>query len=383
MKFAHISDLHIGKRIHGFSMVDDQRYILEQITRILKDESVHGLLIAGDVYDKNVPNEDAVDLLDDFLTNVSDLGCPVYMIAGNHDSAERLAFGNRMLKKSRVHITDKFSGKMEHIECEDEYGKLNLYLLPYIKPSSVQPYFKEKIPNPDEAFKNILKATSVDPLKRNVLLSHQFIVGSGITLKTSDSEERRPTIGGLDCISSYLMEPFDYVALGHIHRPQAAGRPSIRYCGSPLKYSLSEINDIKSVTVIEIKDKNSVDIRTIPLIPRREMRKIKGTFKELFFRTPDVNESKEDYIFATLTEQVIDAVKRLSGRYPNLMDVRVEEESALPDDNPILKIEGMKSMDAEELFGDFFEKINGKPMTDSQRKMLAYAIEKAEEEAQQ
>lgn len=377
MKFLHTSDLHIGIEIHAHNMIEDQEYILNQILRIAKDENVDGIILAGDVYDVPTPRENAVRLLDSFVTNTSEI-CPVYMIAGNHDSAERLSFGNRILQKQKLYISDTYSGTMERVTLNDEFGELNIFMLPFIKPSIVRPLFpNDEIKTPDEAMIHTIKASGVDPNKRNILISHQFVTGSGITLSTTESEKSKFQIGGIDCISYHLLEPFDYVALGHIHRAQPVGRQGVRYSGTPLKYSLSEVMDEKSVTIVEVKCKGDVEVREVLLSPKRDMRRIKGTIAELTSPLVTSEGNKEDYIFAVLTENSVNAKAKLSAIYPNIMEIIFEEEHYLEIGTDETSTEMIRKMTPQELFKEFYERRNQRPMNDFQRKILEEAEEAA------
>jgi exonuclease SbcD len=384
MRFIHTSDLHIGKKVHGHSMIADQEFILNKITSAVRTENADGLMIAGDVYDRSVPSEDAVDLFDRFLTDVSEL-CPVYIIAGNHDSAERLSFGRNIMRKQGVHITDTFSGRIEKVVLCDEHGPLSLYLLPFIKPSIVRQFFENettRINTPDDAMKAAIGASGVDPKGRNILIAHQFIVGSGIELSTTESEESKPVVGGVDCISFSLLDPFDYVALGHIHRPQSAGRPTVRYSGSPLKDSTSEVHDVKSVSVVEIEEKGNVSIRTVPLVPLRDAREIRGTVEELM--SPDAYNqgNRDDYIFATVTRDSPDIMAKLNAIYPNLMELVIQHEVLFgTDSEEELNLERVRKMTPLELFREFFRNMNGSDLTEEQEKIFSEALENAQKEA--
>lgn len=375
MRFVHTSDLHIGKTVHGFSMTDDQSYILDQIANIAEKEKADGIIIAGDVYDKGVPTEDAVHEFDRFLSRAADI-CPVYIVAGNHDSAERLSFGRDLLMRNGVHITDTYSGKMEKITIEDQFGPLNIYLLPYIKPSLVRPYFKdETVTTPDKAMQLTLDASDVDPNARNLLVCHQFIVGKGIELSTTDSEDAKPIVGGIDCISAELLKPFDYVALGHIHRAQSAGRDTIRYCGSPLKYSESEAYDSKSVTVVDMEEKGKVGLRTVPLIPKKDLRLLKGTIEEILSPEALKQGNRDDYVIVTLKENPKNAIERIREIYPFVMHLNFESDGTSGLSDSDISIEDIRKMDPIDLFEQFFEKMNGRKLTSEETAIVESIIE--------
>ncbi|MED9965648.1 MAG: exonuclease SbcCD subunit D [Blautia sp.] len=375
MKLIHISDLHIGKRVHEFSMIEDQRYILNQIGDIIENVKADGVLIAGDVYDKSVPSAEAVQIFDSFLTRLSGAGIPVYIISGNHDSAERLSFGAELLKESGIYISRVYDGEIRTIETEDEYGPLYIHLLPFLKLSVVRHALeREDITTCQEAVEAALEKLKTDTEKRNVLVAHQFVLGAG----RCDSEE--VSVGGLDQIDGCVFDGFDYVALGHIHSPQHVGRETIRYCGTPLKYSFSEAGHKKSVTVVELKEKGRIEIETIPLIPRLDLRKIKGTYLEVSDRKAYTEENRYDYMQITLTdeEDVPNAMARLRTIYPNLMSLAYDNTRTREN----REIQGLQEQSRKtelELFGEFFEKLNNEPMKEEQEEYMKNLIRKLKE----
>ncbi len=339
MKLLHIADLHIGKRINEFNMLEDQKYILEQILGITVEEKPEGILIAGDVYDKSQPTVEAVELLDWFLTALTALGQPVFMISGNHDSPRRLSFGSRLLAKNGLHIAGVFDGVLQKVELQDEYGAVNIYLLPFLKPAMVRPFFEksrdlpEDLPGDlpgdlpeappinsyDEALRAVVATAAIDEGERNILLAHQFVVNGSQQPQQSDSETL--SVGGLDHVDASAFDPFDYVALGHLHRPQSIGRPGIRYAGSPLKYSFSEARHQKSVTILELGPKGQLTVNQRPLVPLRDLREIKGPIAELLRIGREEGAAAADYIHITLTDEaeIYDAIGRLREVYTNLM----------------------------------------------------------------
>ncbi len=375
MKLIHISDLHIGKRVHEFSMIEDQRYILNQIGDIIENVKADGVLIAGDVYDKSVPSAEAVQIFDSFLTRLSGAGIPVYIISGNHDSAERLSFGAELLKESGIYISRVYDGEIRTIETEDEYGPLYIHLLPFLKPSVVRHALEmEEVTTCQEAVEAALEKLKTDTEKRNVLVAHQFVLGAG----RCDSEE--VSVGGLDQIDGRVFDVFDYVALGHIHSPQHVGKEMIRYCGTPLKYSFSEAGHKKSVTVVELKEKGRVEIETIPLIPRLDLRKIKGTYLEVTDRKVYTEENRYDYLQITLTdeEDIPNAMARLRTIYPNLMSLAYDNTRTREN----REIQGLQEQSRKtelELFGEFFEKLNNEPMKEEQEEYMKNLIRKLKE----
>lgn len=366
MKLIHLSDLHLGKRVNGFSMLEDQAYVLEQIIAIVKEEAPEGILIAGDVYDKPVPPAEAVRLFDDFLYRLSKEKIQVFLISGNHDSPERLSFGGRMMEPGGIHIAPVFDGTVTPISFQDEYGLVQIYLLPFVKPAQVRAFY-QPAESYQQALERVMEQIPVDKTVRNVLVTHQFVTGA----LCSDSEER--AVGGTDQVDGNLFADFDYVALGHLHRPQKVGRESMRYCGTPLKYSFSEVRDRKSVTVVELKEKGKVELRTVPLSPLRDLRELKGTYLELM--DLPLTEASNDYLHITLTdeEDVWDALARLRTHFPNLMKLDYE--------NTRTKIQGKleemelgKQEKPEELFADFFETQNNRPLREEEADFLRQCV---------
>lgn len=319
MKLLHIADLHIGKRINEFNMLEDQKYILEQILTIAGREKPDGILIAGDVYDKSQPAVEAVELLDWFLTALTALGQRVFMISGNHDSPQRLSFGSRLLEKNGLHIAGVFDGELQKVRLEDDHGAVNIYMLPFLKPAVVRPFFEQPINSYDEALQAVVAAGAIDRSERNVLLAHQFVVNGSQQPQQSDSETL--SVGGLDHVDVSAFDPFDYVALGHLHRPQSIGRPGVRYAGSPLKYSFSEARHQKSAAILELGPKGRLAVNQRPLVPLRDLREIKGPIAELLRIGREEGEAAADYIHVTLTDEaeIYDAIGRLREVYTNLM----------------------------------------------------------------
>lgn len=319
MKFLHIADLHIGKRVNEFNMIEDQNYILEQILQITDEEKPNGILIAGDVYDKSQPSAEAVELLDEFLTKLTTFGQPVFMISGNHDSPERLSFGSRIMQKNGLHIAGVFDGSLEKVSLKDEHGIVNIYLLPFLKPAIVKPYFEQPIESYDEAVRVVISAAEINTPERNILLAHQFVVNG--TQQPERSESESLSVGGLGSVDVSAFDAFDYVALGHLHGPQRIGRDTVRYAGSPLKYSFSEARHEKSATLLELGVKGEISIQQFPLTPLHDLREIKGPIAELLRIGQEETESAEDYIHATLTdeEEIYDAIGQLRQVYRNLM----------------------------------------------------------------
>ena len=377
MKFIHLSDLHIGKRVNEYSMMEDQRHILKQILKIAEKEKPDAVLIAGDIYDKSIPGGDAVMLFDWFLTGLSERKIPVLLISGNHDSSERLAFGRELLSESEVYISEVFGGKITKVTKEDKYGKINFYLIPYLKPAIVRHYMPEKeITDYQIALEAVIESMDVDFRERNVFLVHQFLTGA----LRSESEE--VSVGGLDDISAEIFEGIDYVALGHIHRPQSVLRETVRYCGTPLKYSFSEAEHKKSVTVVTMKEKGNIKIEERELVPLRDMRKIKGSYEELTNRENYAGTAVEDYLAITLTdeEDIPGVMGRLSAIYPHIMKLEYDNRRTRAAGIDYLGEQAYEKKPGE-LFEEFYEKQNGMPMTEEQRAYLSELIESIWEES--
>ena len=376
MKLIHLSDLHLGKRINEFSMIEDQKYILNQILGIIDEEQPDGILLAGDLYDRPVPSAEAVQLLDSFLTRLAKRKIPVYAISGNHDSAERIAFGSHIMSSSGICMSPVYDGKTAKYCLMDNYGEVWIHLLPFIRPAVVRHVFAgeegaEEIRTYQEAVQAAVEHMDLDTEKRNVLVAHQFVVGA----MSCDSEEI--TVGGIDQIEGAVFRDFDYVALGHIHSPQNVGNDRIRYCGTPLKYSFSEAGQQKSVTVVELGEKGTLEVREIQLKPLRDMRKLKGTYMAITSLSNYQDTNTEDYVQITLTdeEDIVDGMQKLRTIYPNLM--RLEYDNCRTRENQ--KVTGTETVEKKselEYFEEFFELQNNQPMNEEQRKFSEELIRK-------
>lgn len=373
MKLIHLSDLHLGKRVNEFSMLEDQQYILEEILRIIDSEKPDGVLIAGDVYDKTVPSAEAVTLLDEFLVQLSKRDTQTFLISGNHDSAERLAFGGRLMEQSGIHIARVYNGVLAPLTLRDEYGPVDLYLLPFLRPVQVRRFFPEsEIATYTEAMAAVLGAADIDKTHRNVLVTHQFVTGA----QTCDSEEL--SVGGTDNVDVSVFDDFDYVALGHIHGPQKIGRETVRYCGTPLKYSFSEVGHKKSVTVVELAEKGSVAIRTVPLVPKRDMSELRGAYNELMLRENyEGKPFRNDYLRITLTdeEDIPNAVNNLRTVYPYIMRLDYDNRRTRTESH----VDGAEQIERKRpltLFEEFYESQNGQPMSEEQRSFAKQLMER-------
>ncbi len=443
MKLLHISDLHIGKRVNEFSMIEDQKYILRQILTIADQQQADGVMIAGDIYDKPVPSAEAVQVFDWFLTELADRGKKVYAVSGNHDSAERIAFGAQLMRGRGVYVSPVYRGETAKYTLTDAYGEMNIYLLPFIKPavvrhalegltdtdadfmreevlsdaaekekpskvllgscyetekssevSSESCYETEKLlkvlsescyetekpskVSPEsyhDAVKIVIERMNVDTSKRNILIAHQFVTGAG----RCDSEE--VSVGGLDNVESEVFDAFDYVALGHIHSPQFIKRETLRYCGTPLKYSFSEADQEKSVTLVEFAEKGNIQLSTVPLVPLRDMRRIRGTYLEVTARTFYQEFNTEDYVQVTLTdeEDIPDGLQKLRIIYPNLMRLEYDN-SRTKQSHMIERAEDIEQKSEQELFAEFYELQNNQPMNAEQAAFVAQLIAACKEQ---
>lgn len=372
MKFIHVSDLHLGKRLHETSFIEDQQAILHQILQIIDTEEPTGVLIAGDVYDKSVPSAEAVALFDFFLVELAKRHLQSFIISGNHDSAERIAFGSKIMDVSGIHLSPVYNGEIAPIALCDEQGEVDVYMLPFIKPSHVRRFYEtEEINSYTDAMRVAIDKMHVQKDKRNVLVTHQFVTGA----TRSESEE---SVGGTDNVDASVFEGFDYVALGHLHSPQFCANKKIRYCGTPLKYSFSEATDTKSVTVVTLGEKGQdPDIKTIDLQPVRDLRKIRGTFDDLI----NVTARTEDYVQITLTdeEDIPNAMARLQTVYKNALELRYDNTRTRAN-AMIIGAEGVEQKTPFELFSEFFTERNNMEMSEQQSAYMKTLIAKIEEE---
>ena len=373
MKLIHLSDLHLGKRVNEFSMLEDQKDILNKIIAVIEEEQPDAVLIAGDVYDKSVPSAEAVELFDEFLVQLANTKTQVFIISGNHDSAERLAFANRLIDASGIHLAPVYRGEVTPFSFKDEYGTVDLYMLPFVKPANVRRFFQEEeIRSYEDALKAAIRAMQVNEKNRSILITHQFVTDALV----SDSEDL--SVGGTDQVSAEVFEAFDYVALGHLHRPQNV-KENIRYCGTPLKYSFSEVNDIKSVTVAELKEKGRLSMWEIPLAPLHEMKEIKGNYADLTFKGYyDAHpELKDSYLHITLTdeEDVPDAAAKLRVIYSLLMKLDYDN-TRTRNQQRVTALSEVEKKTPMELFDAFFEMQNGQTMSAEQKQYVETLIEK-------
>ena len=377
MKIMHLGDLHIGKSLGDFDLYEDQKYILEQILNLIKEKSVDVLLIAGDVYDKAIPGEKSVQLLDYFLKRLVEIGIKTYMISGNHDSDERLNFGSSLFESNNIYINSKFNGILKRYSLHDEFGELNIYLLPFVKASQVQHFFpEEKIDSYDMAVRTIIKHSDFDVCKRNILVAHQFVAGKDDPEIAGSEGLSVHNVGMVEKIGYGSLAEFDYVALGHIHSPQSVGLKHIRYSGSPLKYSLSEVNNNKSVPIITFKDKGEVLVEFAPLLPMRDIRHLRGNIKNLLDKK---NISMEnDFIYATLTDEDIvnDAMGIFREYYPNTVKIDYDNSHTKEIENvDITRITQNKTFD--ELIRDFYMQMYSCDMGEEELEIMKWAAKEA------
>ena len=374
MKILHTSDLHIGKRVKEFSMLDEQRFILNQILTTAETEQPDAIILAGDIYDKSVPSAEAVSLFDDFLVSLARLGKSIFIISGNHDSPERISFASRIMQASKIYLSPVYDGTIRPVVLPDGESEVAFYLLPFIKPSVVLHYADEgtDIKTYDDAMRYVVSKMDIDKSRRNILIAHQYVTGA----ERSESEDM--VIGGLDNVDASVFAPFDYVALGHLHRPQYCGRETIRYSGSPLKYSFSEVFDKKSVTIIEISAGQAPVVTEHALTPLHEWYALRGTYDELTARDYyDGKGYQEAYVSITLTDEddIPDGMRKLRTIYHRLMELSYDNKRTRAGMTNIGKPMNVNELNPIELFGELFEKQNAQPLTDRQRQYVNSLID--------
>ncbi len=372
MKLAHISDLHLGKTLYNYSLIEDQEYILEQIVGILVEKKVEVLMIAGDVFDKNVAPEAGLKVFRKFLNRLVESKIKVLIISGNHDSAERLTFGGEFMTEKGIFFSKVYDGNIEPVSFEDEYGPVNFYLLPFIKPQIVSHYIEdEKIDTYEEAVQFAVKNMNLNTSERNVILAHQNILSA----KRCESEEN--IIGGLDAVSNAVFKDFDYTALGHIHSQQKIGKNNVFFCGTPLKYSVSEFDQEKKMPIISLAEKGKLDIEMISLIPKRDLRKITGTLDEILTSAKNDPNNHEDFIDITLTneDEVMDAMASLRTVYPNVLKLSYDNKASRAAEN-IENFSGVNEKKPLEIFETFYQSRRGAEMSEEQRTYIQSLIEK-------
>ena len=377
MKLFHLSDLHIGKRVNEFSMIEDQKYILKRILDLAEEEKPDGIILAGDIYDKQIPSAEAVQVFDEFITRLAGRAIPVFIISGNHDSAERLAFGGRLLNSRGIYLSPVYDGSVTKIPLKDQYGTVWIHLLPFIRPSTVRHVFENEadlVTDVQTAAETVIRHMEIDLKDRNILVAHQFVTGA------SRCESEDVQVGGLDNIDAAVFTPFDYTALGHIHSPQNVGTDWVRYCGTPLKYSFSEVDQEKSITVVELEKKGTVRTSLLPLKPLRDMRKLRGTYLELTDRSFYRDMNREDYIQVTLTDEddVPDGLQKLRVIYPNIMQLLYDNQRTKTTQE-VDAAQAVEKKTEMELFYEFYELQNNQPMTQQQKDFAEQLIREIKE----
>ena len=381
MRIMHLADLHLGRTILEQSLIEDQKYILDEIIKFAIDKKVDLVLIAGDVYDKSIPSVDAVNLFSNFLTSLYKNNIRVFVISGNHDSKDRLSFGNELLIDNGIYIEGVFDGELKYIELEDEYGKLNIYMLPFVKPVDVRKYYPdEKIDSYDDAVRCIINNTKIDKKGRNIIMVHQFVTGSNIDIERSDSETI--SLGGIDNVDINNFIDFDYVAMGHIHGPQRLLRDTARYAGSPLKYSFSEVNQKKSIPIINFRDKDEIEFELVNLLPLRDMRIIKGPIDKLLDKDVYKDTNLDDYICAVITDNdyVVDAIGKLRDVYKNILKVSYDNDRTNIDND--INIQNInKDLSPIELFSDFYKMQNNIDIDKKRERIVNDIIKEVMDEA--
>ena len=373
MRFLHIADLHLGKQMNDVTLLEDQEYILQQILSIAGDERADAVLIAGDVYQRSSPQAEAMALFDRFVSQLAEQGRKVFVISGNHDSAQRISYFSSLVRSAGVYAAEAFEGRLQSVSLQDGEGEVVIWMLPFFRPSQARRFLpEEKISTYQDAAEAVLRQTHIDTKKRNILLCHQFITGC----ETSDSEER--AVGGLDNIDAAVFGAFDYVALGHIHKPQKVGRDTLRYAGSPLKYSFSEAGHRKSVAVVDLHGKGDISVRTVPLYPLHDVRTLEGTLDELMRQ-----DYSEDYLWITVHDELVppDARVTLSTNFPNMMKYSVVN-SRTKTDLDVLAGGEMEHKSVQELFSDFYRlQNNDRDLSEAHRKVMDRVLREMEEEA--
>lgn len=376
MRIMHLADLHLGRTILEQSLIEDQRYILNKIIKEVRDRKVDLVLIAGDIYDKSIPSVEAVNLFSSFLTKLYKNSVKVCFISGNHDSKDRLSFGNSLFVDNGVFIEGIFDGKLRCVSFDDEYGKVNIYMLPFVKPIDVKKYYPDNnIDSYDDAVRCIIKNTKINKRERNIIMIHQFVTGSNIEIERSESEVI--SLGGIDNVDVNIFKDFDYVAMGHIHGPQKLIKDTVRYAGSPLKYSFSEVNQKKSIPIITCEEKHNIGVELVKLLPKREMRIIKGPIEKLLDKDVCKNTNLDDYICAVITDNdyVIDAIGKLRSIYKNILKIEYNNDRTVINNDLENDIENVKDLSPNELFKKFYKQQNNIDLDDERIKIVDSIVE--------
>lgn len=384
MKFLHLADLHLGKILQEQSLIEDQEYMLNQIIEIIEKENIDAVLISGDVYDRSVPPAEAVNLLDCFLkTLIKEIKIKVFMIAGNHDSKDRLAFGSKIFEDEGLYIESKYNGDLRKVELQDEYGKLYIYMLPFVKPIEVKQFFEDDLENNyNTAINKIISEEKINVKERNIILVHQFVTAGMVEPERTESEVL--SLGGIENVDVSNFNDFDYVAIGHVHRPQKIGRETARYAGTMLKYSFSEINHNKTIPIIELKDKGDININLVQLNPLRDMREIKGPIEELIKQENYECGNTNDYIKAVITneEPVYDAIGQIRRIYPNTLKLEIRNSKTISNvEEQNINLENVKKKTELELFADFYKAQNNADLDEKRTEIIKNIISEVKHEA--
>lgn len=366
MRFIHTSDLHLGKKLCGRSLIDDQRYILDEIVRISQDENADAVLVAGDVFDDgNNMTSESIKAFDDFMTSLSDKGIKLFVISGNHDSMERLGYGSRLFQSKGVYIAGEFDGDVQSVDL----GDVVIHMIPFVKPAFIRRTYDCDAMSYDEAMSEILEHVDMVGGKKHILMTHQFVVNGAEGPERRESE--RSYVGGTESVNSSLFKDFDYVALGHIHSPQSIGRDNVRYCGTPLKYSLSERNDVKTVTVVDVGD--DVTFREIELKPKRDLILMEGMLSDIL-EIGRTGKHRDDYVYIRLSDQNMNDMARLNEVFDKVMEVdyvSVDNGSVIVSGEPY-----EADIDLMEEFESFFRKKVGEDMNENQKRIVRELFEK-------
>ena len=384
MKFLHLADLHLGKILQEQSLIEDQEYMLNQIIEIIEKENIDAVLISGDVYDRSVSPAEAVNLLDCFLkTLIKEIKIKVFMIAGNHDSKDRLAFGSKIFEDEGLYIESKYNGDLRKVELQDEYGKLNIYMLPFVKPIEVKQFFEDDLENNyNTAINKIISEEKINVKERNIILVHQFVTAGMVEPERTESEVL--SLGGIENVDVSNFNDFDYVAIGHVHRPQKIGRETARYAGTMLKYSFSEINHNKTIPIIELKDKGDININLVQLNPLRDMREINGPIEELIKQENYECGNTNDYIKAVITneEPVYDAIGQIRRIYPNTLKLEIRNSKTISNvEEQNINLENVKKKTELELFADFYKAQNNADLDEKRTEIIKNIISEVKHEA--
>lgn len=377
MKFLHTADLHIGKTVNEFSMLEEQKNTLKQILDYAIEEKADGIVIAGDIYDRSIPPAEAVKVFDEFITEVSKENIALLMVSGNHDSPERLSFASGILENKNIFIEGNFNGKIKKVVLKDSFGKVNFYLLPFVRQMTIKAYLNKDIHNQNEAIKELLDNTDIDTSERNVIVTHYFVTNSGKEPDRCDSETLA-SVGDVENVDVTAFEKFDYVALGHIHGAQKIGEKEVYYSGSPIKYSFSEVNHKKGINLVDIGEKGNITVKRLELKPLHDMRCIKGTIGQLMCEEVYSLGDTKDYICATLTDkdEIYDAMGKIRSIYPNTMKIIIEKNE-VDKFKENIGSSGIVSKNPMDLYKDFYEMVTGEEIDEEREKIINEVINTA------